>query len=193
MCGYHVLRRYHPSGPQPLLPVHGPAETADRLARGYDLDPDPGMREEFDFRIWGEPVRIGPFHVEAIPVDHPVDAFGVRSGLLVVPGLLALALVALLVAYRPVAGLLVFILPMLMGLFLTAWATHDHHAGLKTDDDYTASYNNLNPLYNLLTGNLGYHTAHHLKGGLHWSKLPRLHEKIKHKIPDELIVLSLVT
>ena len=106
---------------------------------------------------------------------------------------LTFTLVALLVAYRPVAGLLVFILPMLMGLFLTAWATHDHRAGLKTDDDYTASYNNLNPLYNLLTGNLGYHTAHHLKGGLHWSKLPRLHEKIKHKIPDELIVLSLVT
>ncbi|NYD58109.1 ribonuclease BN (tRNA processing enzyme) [Nocardioides marinisabuli] len=78
MCGYHVLRRYHPSGPQPLLPVHGPADTADRLARGYDLEVDPGMREEFDFRVWGEPVRIGPFHVRAVPVDHPVDAFGLR-------------------------------------------------------------------------------------------------------------------
>jgi len=106
---------------------------------------------------------------------------------------LTFTLVALLVVYRPIPGLLVFILPMLMGLFLTAWATYDHHAGLKADDDYKASYNNLNPLFNLLTGNLGYHTAHHLKGGLHWSKLPQLHEKIKHKIPDELILKSLVS
>jgi len=106
---------------------------------------------------------------------------------------LAFTLVALLVAYRPIPGLFIFIMPMLMGLFLTAWATHDHHAGLKTDDDFKASYNNLNPLFNLLTGNLGYHTAHHLKGGLHWSKLPQLHEKIKHKIPDELILSSLVS
>ncbi len=78
MCGYHVLRRYHPSGKQPLLPVHGPVGTADRLARGYDLEPDPGMREEFDFHVWDAPVQVGPFHVVPIPVDHPVEAFGMR-------------------------------------------------------------------------------------------------------------------
>jgi fatty acid desaturase len=111
----------------------------------------------------------------------------------IVFSLITIAVVAALVVYRPVPGLLIFILPMLMGLFMTAWATYDHHAGLKTDDHYKASYNNLNPLFNVLTGNLGYHTAHHLKGGLHWSKLPALHEQIKHKIPKELIQQFLVT
>ncbi|WP_399323377.1 fatty acid desaturase [Thiomicrorhabdus lithotrophica] len=40
--------------------------------------------------------------------------------------------------------------------------------------------------FNTLTGNLGFHTAHHYKqGGVHRSKLPALHEKIKDKIPKE--------
>ncbi|RLA27333.1 MAG: fatty acid desaturase, partial [Gammaproteobacteria bacterium] len=52
---------------------------------------------------------------------------------------------------------------------------------------FQASYNNTNRLFNLLTGNLGYHTAHHYRQRLHWSKLPELHEKIKDRIPLELI------
>ena len=95
--------------------------------------------------------------------------------------------VAALVAYKPVAGLLLFVLPMIMGLFITAWATYEHHAGLNTDNQFEASFNNLNRWYNLFTGNLGYHTAHHYNGGLHWSKLPKLHERIADQIPDHLI------
>ena len=41
LCGYHVLRKYHPSGHQPRIPVHGPEGTADRMARAYDLPPRP--------------------------------------------------------------------------------------------------------------------------------------------------------
>ena len=78
LCGYHVLRRYHPLGHQPLLPVWGPADTADRMARAYDLPVDPGMREEFDFRGYDGVVELGPFRVEAIEVDHPVPAYGLR-------------------------------------------------------------------------------------------------------------------
>ncbi len=76
---------------------------------------------------------------------------------------------------------------MASSLLFTAWVTHDHHSGLDTDDAFQASYNNENALFNLLTGNLGYHTAHHYRQGLHWSKLPELHEKIRHQIPPELI------
>ena len=97
-----------------------------------------------------------------------------------------LAIVTALTIYDPVASLFVFILPMIGGLLITAWATYDHHAGLETDDDFEASYNQLNPIFNLLTGNLGYHTAHHYKQGVHWSELPQLHESIKHRIPAEL-------
>jgi fatty acid desaturase len=106
--------------------------------------------------------------------------------------LITFCIVAGLVAYRPGPGLLVFVLPMFMGLFMTAWATHDHHAGLDTDCHFEASHNNLNPLFNKLTGNLGYHTAHHYKQGVHWSKLPALHAKIADKIPDHLIAQNLV-
>ena len=42
LCGYYVLRRYHPDGHQPLIPVWGPAGTADRMARAYDLPARPG-------------------------------------------------------------------------------------------------------------------------------------------------------
>ena len=88
--------------------------------------------------------------------------------------------------YRPVPALLVFIIPMISSLFLTAWVTYAHHAGLDVDNDFEASYNIMTPIYNTLTGNLGYHTAHHHKQGLHWSLLPALHEKIKDKIPADL-------
>ena len=78
LCGYHVLRRYHPDGPQPRVPVWGPAGTAERMARAYDLPPDPGMCEEFDFREYDEVIELGPFRVEAIGVEHPVPAYGLR-------------------------------------------------------------------------------------------------------------------
>jgi ribonuclease BN (tRNA processing enzyme) len=78
LCGYHVLRRYHPDGPQPRVPVWGPAGTADRMARAYDLPADPGMHEEFDFRGYDGVAEVGPFLVEAIRVEHPVEAYGLR-------------------------------------------------------------------------------------------------------------------
>ncbi len=78
LCGYYVMRKYHPTGPQPRIPVWGPPGTADRMARAYDLPLDPGMNEEFDFRVYDGPFDIGPISVVPVPVDHPVDAFGLR-------------------------------------------------------------------------------------------------------------------
>jgi ribonuclease BN (tRNA processing enzyme) len=78
LTGYYVMRKYHPSGQQPRIPVWGPVGTADRMARAYDLPLEPGMTGEFDFRTWDGPVRIGPFTVEAVPVVHPVPAYGLR-------------------------------------------------------------------------------------------------------------------
>ena len=80
LCGYYVMRKYHPKGPQPPLPVHGPSDTAGRMARAYDLPEDPGMTQEFDFRPWSprQPVTVGPFTVEALLVEHPVEAYGLR-------------------------------------------------------------------------------------------------------------------
>lgn len=78
LCGFYVLRKYHPEGPKPRLPVWGPSDTAGRMARAYDLPEDPGMNKEFDFRTYGDGVEIGPFSVVAVPVVHPVEAYGLR-------------------------------------------------------------------------------------------------------------------
>ncbi len=99
---------------------------------------------------------------------------------------LTFTILAALVAYRPGPAIILFILPMIMGLFMTSWATYEHHAGLNTNNLFEASFNNLNKWYNLFTGNLGYHTAHHYKQGLHWSKLPQVHAQIEHNIPEQL-------
>lgn len=97
-----------------------------------------------------------------------------------------LVLVGVLTWFRPEQGLFLFILPMISSLLFTCWATYEHHTGLDTDNPYEASNNVLSRWYNILTGNLGYHTAHHLKQGLHWSKLPEFHNEIRHKIPAAL-------
>jgi ribonuclease BN (tRNA processing enzyme) len=85
LCGYYVMRKYHPTGPQPQIPVWGPAGTAERMARAYDLPLDPGMTEEFAFMEYGghahaegTGMELGPFRVEARQVVHPVAAYALK-------------------------------------------------------------------------------------------------------------------
>lgn len=106
---------------------------------------------------------------------------------------LTFLVVAALVWYNPVAGLMLFVLPMITSLLFTAYVTYEHHSGLDTENEFEASYNNLDPLFNRLTGNLGYHTAHHHKQGVHWSKLPALHAEIEDRIPAALYQKSIFT
>lgn len=101
-------------------------------------------------------------------------------------GVLTALVLAALVYYRPMQALFLFVLPMACTMLFTAWVTYDHHAGLDTNDKLEASYNIMNRWFNRLTGNLGYHTAHHQSGGVHWSKLPQLHARIAHQIPAHL-------
>lgn len=113
--------------------------------------------------------------------------------LFLIYGLITLIILVELVWYNPLAGFMIFVLPMVTSLLFTAYVTYGHHSGLDTQNEFEASYNNLNPWYNLFTGNLGYHTAHHYKQGLHWSKLPELHAKIAGKIPEKLYRKSIIT
>jgi len=106
-------------------------------------------------------------------------------------GGMTFALAGLLTYLRPLAGLFVFVLPMVIIVFYTSWVTYDHHVGLHTDDPFEGSFNIMNRWFNITTGNLGYHTAHHYKQGVHWSKLPELHERIKHRIPAQLYTKSI--
>lgn len=95
-------------------------------------------------------------------------------------GLLAIGL-----WWNPLNALAVFIIPAFLTLVHTAWATYEHHAGCGTESHMEASVNRLSPIYNYMTGNLGYHTAHHQRPTLHWSLLPAHHARIEHKIPDD--------
>lgn len=101
-------------------------------------------------------------------------------------GALQLGLLGLLFWHNWYNALFVFLLPMGLSLLLVAWATYFHHVGLDTQEHTGASYNILHRGYNLMTGNLGYHTAHHVKPGLHWSKLPELHAQLARDIPPTL-------
>lgn len=78
LCGYFVLRKYHPDGLRPRIRVWGPAGVADRMARAYDLEPDPGMHEVFEFHEFEQAFEVGPFRIEPVPVLHPVPAFALR-------------------------------------------------------------------------------------------------------------------
>ncbi|MGH3372660.1 MAG: MBL fold metallo-hydrolase, partial [Nocardioidaceae bacterium] len=80
MSGYYVLRKYHPSGPQPRIPVHGPRGSAQRMAQAYGLPEQPGMTGEFDFHEYDGQgtVHVGPLEIDVTRVVHPVDAYAVR-------------------------------------------------------------------------------------------------------------------
>ncbi len=78
LCGFYVLRKYHPHGPKPRIPVWGPEGTARRMAKAYDLDESPGMNEEFDFRGYPDVLDFGPFRIVAHEVVHPVPAYALR-------------------------------------------------------------------------------------------------------------------
>jgi ribonuclease BN (tRNA processing enzyme) len=79
LCGYWVARKYAPDGLKPRIPVYGPRGVAARMARAYDLDPEPGMSEAFDFRtLTPGTFPVGPFTVTAAMMNHPVEAYGFR-------------------------------------------------------------------------------------------------------------------
>ena len=103
-------------------------------------------------------------------------------------GLVILALLVGAFVHNPLNALFVFAIPMVAGYVITAWHTYCHHAGLDTANHYEASHNIMHRSYNILTGNLGYHTAHHVKPKLHWSKLPEFHATIADRIPDHLYI-----
>ena len=79
LSGYYVMRKYHPTGPAPRIPVHGPRGIKSRVARAYGLPLDPGMNDEFAFkRLRRGTFEIGPFTVTARRVLHPIEAFAFR-------------------------------------------------------------------------------------------------------------------
>ncbi|MFR9731549.1 MBL fold metallo-hydrolase [Saccharopolyspora sp. MS10] len=81
-----VLRRYHPDPPRDpersRLPVFGPPETEQRLARLYAPNAaelaEADLTDVYEFRSFDAPAEVGDFRVTALPVDHLCPAWGFR-------------------------------------------------------------------------------------------------------------------
>lgn len=82
LAGLHIAVRWDPRGwPGQPIPLWGPADTHPYLARTHGIGLEPGLSGSFGFHPWapGEPVRLGPFTVQAFPVLHPApEPYAIR-------------------------------------------------------------------------------------------------------------------
>jgi fatty acid desaturase len=88
--------------------------------------------------------------------------------------------------------------PQLHGLHWLLGANYLQHAGAQPGLGPEASSGenidysrNFTGWINLIWFNIGYHTAHHENGRIHWSDLPQQHRSYEHQVPDWLKVNSL--
>lgn len=124
-------------------------------------------------RIYPEIFRIGRRHPELL------RRFKVWA-------VVSLAVLGVFLALDPLKALVLFVAPMPLMYLGLLDNTYLQHSDLDTRDDFTASRNTTSRLYNLVSGNLGYHSAHHIKPHLHWSELPRFHAQLRSRIPAGL-------
>ena len=76
LVAYSYARRFHPEHP-PLLPVYGPAGTADRL--GAIVGDPRGLEKAYEFHtVTRGKLEIGPFQVELARTAHPVECYAMR-------------------------------------------------------------------------------------------------------------------
>lgn len=80
-----------------------------------------------------------------------------------------------------------FLLPWYFIVYaMTRYVDYLNHYGC-TDEGMDFANNCLNGSFNWRINNFGYHTAHHLDPGAHWTTLPHLHAQIADRIPPERI------
>ena len=73
-----MLRRYHPDGAQPRIPVWGPVGTAQRMAQAYGLPVAIGHERRVRVLRARRAGPAGAVVVEPVPVKHPIPTFGLR-------------------------------------------------------------------------------------------------------------------
>ncbi len=93
--------------------------------------------------------------------------------------------VAALVA-NPVRGLLLVLLPQLAVRCAIFWFSYRQHDGVPATGPMDASVTHLGRANGFLL-NVGHHTAHHDRPGLHWTELPRRTAELRHRIPTACI------
>jgi fatty acid desaturase len=94
------------------------------------------------------------------------------------------------------AGLMLYGVAFLAQSLYAWWAMYFinfvQHVDCDPSSRYDHSRNFVGKLGNWLTFNAGYHTAHHERAGLHWSKLPELHRELAPHIDPRLNEPSLL-
>jgi ribonuclease BN (tRNA processing enzyme) len=79
LYSYSIARNYNPAGPQPPIPVYGPAGTRERIGLIHGSGDDPALMRRFIFEtLTPGTMRIGPFELGLAHMNHPVETFGFR-------------------------------------------------------------------------------------------------------------------
>ena len=87
-------------------------------------------------------------------------------------------------------ALLFFVIPQQVALFSIQSVNYLQHIETDAFSDWNHSRNFVSWTLNALLFNNGYHTVHHLKPGVHWSELPRLHAQYESRVHPSLLVRS---
>jgi fatty acid desaturase len=91
---------------------------------------------------------------------------------------------ALLIDWKK--ALFFIIIPQQFALFSILLFNYVQHVHANEESEWNHSRNFVGPALNFLLFNNGYHTIHHERAGIHWSKTPEEHAKIDHLIDDSL-------
>jgi len=81
------------------------------------------------------------------------------------------------------------IIPQQVSLFSVLIFNYVQHVHANEESEWNHS-RNFTGFLNFLLFNNGYHTIHHHKAGLHWSKVPEAHKEIEHNIDPDLLERS---
>ena len=99
---------------------------------------------------------------------------------------LLIAFVGGLALWRPWL-VLTYLLPWyFVTHFVTRYVDYLNHYGCDEGEEnrFAVANNSLSRWFNFATHNFGYHTAHHLRPGAHWTTLPAIHRTVEDKIPE---------
>ena len=88
--------------------------------------------------------------------------------------------VGLIVDWRK--ALLYIVIPQQLSLFIVLIFNYVQHIHADEEDPFNNSRNFTGSILNYILLNNGYHTAHHVSTGLHWSQLPEKHRELAPKI-----------
>ncbi|HEY9841157.1 MAG: fatty acid desaturase [Candidatus Sericytochromatia bacterium] len=100
-----------------------------------------------------------------------------------------LVLTGLWLSLNPLMALIYFVLPnLVIGRMMVWWGSYWHHFEVPRNDVYDGCRTEPGRIFNLISFNSGYHTAHHEKPALHWSLLPARDDAIRERIPAGCLV-----